>query len=113
MRVKRNDQVIVLSGEYRGKKGKVLKAFPKQNRVIVEGVNFIKRHMRPSQQMPQGGIVEKEAPIHASNVILVDPKSGEPTRIRYEFLSSEGKNSRRKVRMSQKSGEMIPDESKS
>ena len=65
MRVRKNDQVLVLSGNYKGKKGKVLKVFPEESRVIVEGVNFIKRHSRPTQQNPQGGIIEKEAPIHA------------------------------------------------
>lgn len=107
MRIKRNDQVVVLAGEYKGKKGKVLKVIPEKNRVIVEGVNFISKHMRPNQKMPQGGIVKKEAPIHVSNVMLIDPKSGEPTRIRYSYLETDEKKSRRKVRMSVKSGEMI------
>jgi len=111
MRIKKNDQIIVLSGEDKGKRGKVLKVLPSENRVIVEGINFISRHMRPSQSMPQGGIIKKEAPIHASNVMIIDPKTNEPTRIKYEFLKGEGKKSRQKARFSKKSGEMIPDQS--
>ncbi|MFQ5648360.1 MAG: 50S ribosomal protein L24 [bacterium] len=109
MHIKKNDQVLVLTGEYKGKRGKILKVLPDKNRIIVEGVNFIKRHMRPSQTMPQGGIIKKEAPIHVSNVMLIDPKTSEPTRIRYGFLAAEGKHSRQKVRFSKKSGEMIQD----
>ena len=109
MRIKKNDQVVVLSGEYKGKLGKVLKVFPRRNRVIVEGVNFISRHTRPTQALPHGGIIKKEAPIHVSNVMLVDPKTNEPTRIRYGYLEAEGKRSRQKVRYSKKSGEIIPD----
>lgn len=110
MHVKKNDQVLVLSGVYKGKRGKILKVFPSQNRVIVEGVNFINRHMRPSSNMPQGGIVKKEAPIHVSNVMVIDPKTNEPTRIKYDFLKTDGKRSRRKARFSKKSGEMIQDQ---
>ncbi len=111
MRVKKNDQVLVLSGEYKGKQGKILKVFPERQRVIVEGVNFVSRHMRPSQTMPQGGIVKKEAPIHVSNVMVIDPKTNAPTRIRYGFLDNNEKMSHRKVRYSKKSGEIIPDQS--
>lgn len=80
-KVQKNDMVLVISGDDRGKKGKVLKVFPNQNRIIVEGVNLTKRHSRPTQQLPQGGIVEKEAPIHISNVKVIAPKSNIPTRI--------------------------------
>ncbi len=107
MHVRKDDQVLILSGEYRGKKGRVLKVFPKRDRVIVEGVNFIKRHMRPSQQMPQGGIVTKEAPIHVSNVMVICPKCNEPTRVRHEFFGTDGKKSRRKARVCIHCGEMI------
>ena len=107
MHVKKNDQVLVLSGDYRGKRGKILKVLPQKNKVIVEGVNFISRHMRPSSTMPQGGIVKKEAPVHASNVMLIDPKTNEPTRIRNGFLTGDGKKSRQKVRFSKKTGEII------
>ncbi len=111
MHVKKNDQVLVLSGEYKGKRGKILKVLPVRKRVIVEGVNFISRHMRPSNNLPQGGIVKKEAPIHASNVMVIDPKTNEPTRVRYDHLSGDGKKSRQKARFSKKSGEMIQDQS--
>ncbi len=111
MHIKKNDQILVLTGEYRGKRGKVLKVLPKQNRVIVEGVNFISRHMRPTSSMPQGGIVKKEAPIHISNVMLIDPKTGESTRIKYDYLKGDGKRSRQKARFSKKTGEMIQDQS--
>lgn len=107
MHVRRNDQVLVLSGEYRGKKGKVLKIFADQNRVIVEGINFIQRHMRPSNKMPQGGIVKKEAPINVSNVMVICPKCNTPTRIKRDFLGKEGKNSRRKARVCKNCSEMI------
>lgn len=107
MYVRRDDQVLMLAGEYKGKTGKVLKVFPKRNRVIVEGVNFVKRHMRPSQQMPQGGIIEKEAPVHISNVMLVCPKCSKPTRPQHDFFGEGGKRSRRKARVCKKCGEMI------
>lgn len=110
MRVKKNDLVLVLSGNDRGKRGKVLKVFPGKDRVLVEGVNFIKRHTRPSQNLPQGGIIKKEAAIHVSNVMLIDPKTSEPTKVRYGYLQGEGKRSRQKVRHSKKSGEIIPDQ---
>lgn len=72
MHVKKGDSVMVIAGDDRGKTGRVLKVIPKRNRVIVEGVNFIIRHRRPSQMSPKGGRVEQEAPIHASNVVIVD-----------------------------------------
>jgi large subunit ribosomal protein L24 len=80
MRIKKGDTVVVIAGKYKGVKGKVLKAFPKTDRVIVEKVNFIKKHTRPSQQNQQGGIVEKEGTIHVSNVKLFNEKLGEVTR---------------------------------
>jgi large subunit ribosomal protein L24 len=67
-RIKKGDQVVVLSGKYRGRAGRVLRVYPKKDRVVVEGINMIKRHTRPTQRHPKGGIVEKEAPIHISNV---------------------------------------------
>ena len=107
MHVRKNDQVLILSGEYRGKKGKVLKVFPGMNRVVVEGINFISRHMRPSQAMPQGGIVKKEAPINASNVIVICRKCNTPTRTHIEFMGGEKKGSRNKTRVCKNCGEMI------
>ena len=93
MRVKKGDQVLVISGDDRGKKGKILKMFPKRGRVVVEGINFIKRHTRPSQRVPQGGILQREAPIGLSNVMLICPKCGTPTRFRSKTIA-EGKRYR-------------------
>jgi large subunit ribosomal protein L24 len=88
-RIKTDDQVIVISGKDRGKKGKVLRVDPKKDRVIVEGLNMVKRHQRPQQTgttaQQTGGVIEKEGPIHASNVMLVDPKDGKPTRVGIEI----------------------------
>lgn len=82
MHVRRGDQVAVISGNYRGMEGRVLRVLPKRNRVVVEGVNMRKRHQRPSQQNPEGGVVTFEAPIHASNVMLVCPHCEEAVRTR-------------------------------
>ncbi len=81
MRIRKNDMVMVISGNARGKTGKVLKVYPERDRVIVEGVNIIKRHTRPNQKNPQGGIVQREGTIHVSNVMLLDPKTNEVTRV--------------------------------
>jgi len=102
MHVVKNDTVKILSGKYSGKTGKVLKVFPGENRLIVEGVNIIKKHTKPSQKNQQGGIVEKESTIHVSNVMVIDPKTNEPTRVGYKFLEDGTK-----VRISKKSGEML------
>jgi large subunit ribosomal protein L24 len=102
MHVVKNDLVKILSGKYSGKTGKVLKVFPDQNRLIVEGVNIIKKHTKPSQKNQQGGIIEKESSIHVSNVMVIDPKTNEPTRVGYKFLEDGTK-----VRVSKKSGEML------
>lgn len=107
MHIKKGDEVYVLSGNARGKKGRVLKVFPARNRVIVEGINFIKRHSRPTQTNPQGGIIEKEAPIHASNVLLICPKCNTPTRVAKQVTTGEGKSSRRRVRICKNCNEMI------
>ncbi|MGZ4030673.1 MAG: 50S ribosomal protein L24 [Tumebacillaceae bacterium] len=102
MHVKKGDQVIVITGKDKGKKGTILAAFPTDNRVLVEGVNIVKRHTKPNPVNPQGGIVEKEAPIHASNVAIVDPKTGEATKIGKKILSDGTK-----VRYAKKSGEVL------
>ena len=81
MKLKKEDNVVVIAGNFKGKTGKILKVFPKKNRVIIEGVNLRKRHSKASQQNPQGGIIEKEAPIDSSNVMILDPKSNEATKI--------------------------------
>ncbi|MGM0884364.1 MAG: 50S ribosomal protein L24 [Bacillota bacterium] len=102
LHVKKDDTIIVITGKDKGKKGRVIAAYPRENRVLVEGVNMVKKHSRPSQSNPQGGIIEQEAPIHASNVMHIDPKSGKVTRIGYKVLDN-GK----KVRIAKRSGEVI------
>jgi len=101
MHVKKGDKVVVISGKDKGKRGEVLAAFPKKDRVLVEGVNVVKKHSKPSQVNPQGGIVSQEAPIHVSNVMPLDPKSGEPTRVGYQVIDG------KKVRVAKKSGETL------
>jgi len=101
MHVKKGDKVQVISGKDKGKQGVVLAAFPKKNRVLVEGVNIVKKHAKPSQLNPQGGIISKEAPIHVSNVMPLDPKSGVPTRVGYKIVDG------KKVRYAKKSGEIL------
>jgi large subunit ribosomal protein L24 len=101
MHVKKGDKVMVIAGKDKGKTGVILTSFPKKDRVLVEGVNIIKKHMKPNQANPQGGIVSQEAAIHVSNVMLIDPKTGEPTRVGYKV--EDGK----KVRVAKKSGEII------
>jgi large subunit ribosomal protein L24 len=102
LHVKKEDTVIVITGKDKGKKGRVIAAFPRENKVLIEGVNMMKKHAKPSQANPQGGIITQEAPIHASNVMLADPKSGKATRVGYKVLDN-GK----KVRVAKKSGEVI------
>lgn len=101
-KIKKGDHVIVLSGKDKGTKGEVTKVFPKENRVVVSGVGMVKRHTRPSQADPDGGIKMFEAPIHISNVAHMDPKSGKATRVGFKTLK-DGK----KVRVAKKSGEVI------
>ena len=99
--IRKGDKVIVISGSDKGKKGSVLKVFPKESRALVQGVNMVKRHQRQTQTQA-GGIVNKEATIHLSNLAHVDPKSGKATRIGSKTL-----NDGRKVRFAKKSGEVI------
>jgi large subunit ribosomal protein L24 len=101
MKIKKGDTVVVITGKYEGVKGKVLKAFPKDNSVIVERVNFIKKHTRPSQQNPQGGIIEKEAPINISNVKLFNEKLGEVTRAVFRKVGDS------RMRVCKKTGDKI------
>ncbi len=84
--VKKNDTVVVIAGDEKGKKGRVLAIYPEKKRLVVERLNIIKRHMKPSRKYTQGGIIEKEAPIHRSNVMLVCPKCDKPTRIKQRVL---------------------------
>ena len=101
--VRRNDTVSINTGKDRGKRGRVLKVLPAKNRLIVEGVNLIKRHTRPNPQRNiKGGIVEREAAIHVSNVALLDPKSDKPTKVGFKFLEDG-----RKVRFARASGETL------
>ena len=100
-RIKKGDRVIVLAGRSKGRTGEVLKMMPKENRAIVQGVNMVRRHTKPSQTNP-GGIVDKEAPIHVSNLAHVDPDGGGPTRIGFRTLENG-----RKVRYAKRSGEVI------
>jgi len=102
MHVKKGDEVIVISGKDKGKRGRVLAVYPKKSRVLVEGVNVVKKHMRPSPKNQRGGIFELEAPIHVSNVLPVDPKTGQPTRIGYKVLEDG-----RKVRYAKRSGAIL------
>ena len=100
--IKKNDTVVVLAGQDKGKTGKVLKVLVDENRALVEGVNMVSKSTKPSAKNPQGGIVKQEAPIHISNLSLVDPKSGKPTRVGIK-VAEDGK----KVRIAKKSGEEI------
>jgi large subunit ribosomal protein L24 len=101
MHVKKGDKVMVITGKDKGKTGVVLTSLPKKDRVIVEGINVIKKHSKPSQANPQGGIISQEAPVHVSNVMLLDPKTNEPTHV--GFKKVDGKN----VRVAKKSGEVL------
>ena len=105
MNIRRDDTVQVISGNDRGKRGRVLRVIEGGDRLIVEGVRMMKRHTRPTQRDPQGGIVEREAPISASNVMVICPKTDGPTRIRKTKLE-DGRN----MRVSARSGEMIDSE---
>jgi large subunit ribosomal protein L24 len=100
-KVKKGDRVIVTTGRDKGKKGEVIKVFPKEDRALVSGVNMVKRHQRQTQRA-QGGITSKESPVQLSNIAHIDPKSGEATRIGFKILGDG-----RKVRFAKKSGEVI------
>ena len=101
MHVKKGDKVVVISGKDKGKQGTILEAYPKKNRVLVEGVNIVKKHSKPSQANPQGGIISQEAAIHVSNVMPLDPKTGKPTRVGYKIENG------KKVRVAKISGETL------
>ena len=101
LHIRKGDTVTVLSGEDKGKKGKVLKVLVDKSRAIVEGLNLVSKSAKPSAKHPQGGIIKQEAAIHISNLSLIDPKSGKPTRV---SVKHEGKNF---VRIAKKSGEVI------
>ena len=101
MHVKKGDKVMVITGKDKGKTGVILTAYPKKDRVLVEGVNIVKKHTKPNQENPQGGIVSQEASIHVSNVMVIDPKTGEPTRVGYKIENG------KKVRVAKKSGALL------
>ncbi len=101
LKIKTGDTVVVLSGREKGKSGEVIRVIPKQNRVLVRDVNMVKRHAKPTPTHP-GGLIEKEAPLHVSNVALTDPKDNKPTRVGYRVLEDG-----RKVRFARRSGEVI------
>src|SRR5690554_2879386 len=101
LKIKSGDNVVVIAGDHKGSEGKVMKVFTEKNKAIVEGVNLVSKHEKPSANNPQGGIIKKEAPIHISNLALIDKKSGKPTRIGYRMEKNE------KVRFSKKSNEVI------
>ncbi|MCU0571780.1 MAG: 50S ribosomal protein L24 [Syntrophobacteraceae bacterium] len=101
-RIKKNDVVQVVAGKDKGKTGKVMRLVPKKDRAIVEKINMVKRHMKPSQQNRQGGILDKEAPIAISNLMLVCSKCTDPTRVGYKILDDD-----RKVRFCKKCGEVL------
>ena len=102
LHIKKDDTVFVLSGNDKGRKGRVLSIDPKKGRAIVEGLNMVKKSTKPTAQHPQGGIIEKEAPIRLCKLAVVDPKTGKPTRVGFK-VKDDGK----KVRISKKSGEEI------
>lgn len=102
LKIRKGDRVIVTTGRSKGRTGEVLKVMPKENRAVVQGVNMVKRHVKPTRMGVEGGIVEKEASIHISNLAHVDPKTGEPTRVGFKLLDDG-----RKVRFAKRSGEVI------
>jgi large subunit ribosomal protein L24 len=101
LKIKKGDKVVVLSGKDKGKHGEVTKAFPKDGKVLVAGVNMITRHVKPTQASPQGGKQMAEAPLHVSKVAIEDPKTGKPTRVRFEMQGD------KKVRVAVKSGQVL------
>jgi large subunit ribosomal protein L24 len=100
--IKKNDTVVVIAGNEKGKRGRVLSVMPSENRIVVESVNIVKRHMKPNRRYQQGGIIEKEAPLNRSNVMLVCPKCDKPTRIANTILEDG-----RKVRSCKKCNEVM------
>jgi large subunit ribosomal protein L24 len=101
LKIKKGDKVVILAGKDKGKHGEVVRSIPKESKVVVSGINMITRHVKPTQAAPQGGKQQSEAPLHVSNVALEDPKTGKPTRVRFE--TKDGK----KVRVAVKSGQVL------
>lgn len=101
-RIRKGDTVQVIAGREKGKKGEVIRVLPDTDRVVVRGINIVKKHTRPTQKNPQGGIVDREAPLHLSNVMIVDPQDNRPTRVRIEERDGV------QVRLSTRTGSLIP-----
>jgi large subunit ribosomal protein L24 len=101
LKIKTGDNVVVLAGDHKGSEGKVMRVITEKNKAIVEGVNMVSKHEKPNTKNPQGGIVKKEAPIHISNLALIDPKSKKATRVGFKMEGD------KKVRFSKKSNEVI------
>ncbi len=101
MNIKKGDTVIVTTGKDKNKEGKVIKTFRNNDKVLIDGVNIVKKHLKPSQVNPDGGIIEKEAPIHVSNVMIKDPKTGKPSKIGKKIVDG------KKVRYAKASGEIL------
>ena len=100
-RIKKNDSVMVIAGKERGKIGKVMRVLPAKNRALVERLNMVKRHVKPRSPQDSGGILEKEAPLHLSNLMLVDPQDGRPTRVGFKIVDG------RKMRVSRRTGNVL------
>ena len=100
-RIKKNDSVMVIAGKERGKTGKVLRVFPAKDRALVERLNMVKRHIKPRSPQDSGGILEKEASVHLSNLMLVDPQDGRPTRVGFKIVDG------RKMRVSRRTGNVL------
>jgi large subunit ribosomal protein L24 len=102
-RIRKGDTVAIISGKDKGKTGKIMRVLVEHDRVVVEGINLVKRHTKPTPRNPSGGIIEREQPLHAGKVMPVDPKTGKPTRVRFTTLENGNK-----VRIAVKSGDEIP-----
>jgi len=109
-RIRKDDIVVVVAGDHKGARGKVLRVLPEKQRVLIEGVNMVYRHVRKSQRNPQGGRIQKEAPLHVSNVMPIDPKTDRPTRVRFERVTEGGRVTKRRVSAGRKaSGSALGD----
>ena len=106
-RIRKGDKVVVISGADKGKRGEVLTVMPKVDRAVVQGVNIAKRHVKPQGMGKPGGIMEQEATIHLSNLMLIDPKTDKPTRVGFRVLDADAKGAGRKVRVARATGEVI------
>ena len=102
LHIKKGDTVYMRTGEYKGQQGRVLEVYPEKQRALVEGINMVSKHTKPNNDNPQGGIIKKEAPVHISNLMLVDPSTGEPTRIGRKLDENN-----QLVRYAKKTGEVI------